>query len=88
VTVTAADELIALIREASLPVPPSRRQDFLERVSAILGGGDLTPAGVMAACRRAQSEFVTGPAVDFDDPRSPLAPGKTGERTATRFPRR
>jgi hypothetical protein len=68
-TLTAANEAIALIHEFAEPVPRPLRPRFLERVSALLSGDEiLSPAKVMEACRQVQIELRVAPAVDLDEP--------------------
>jgi hypothetical protein len=56
---SASDEVISLLREASLPLPAHRRPEFLERISALLSNDEiLIPARVMAAIARVQNEFL------------------------------
>jgi hypothetical protein len=47
---------------------PRRRPAFYERVSELLRNDDvLTPSCVLAACQRAQDEFLTSPPIDVDE---------------------
>jgi hypothetical protein len=60
VPISTTDEYIDLIREASLPLPPHRRSNFYERVSALLRNDDvLNPARVLEACKTDQGEFLS-----------------------------
>jgi hypothetical protein len=68
-TLSAANEAIALIYEFAEPVPRPRRARFLERVAALLSGDEiLSPAKIVEACRQVQIELRVSPTPDLDEP--------------------
>jgi hypothetical protein len=67
---STTDECVELIRQYAEPIPPPRRPQFYERVSGLLRDGDvLSPALVVVACQKAQSEFLF--ASPIDEPHQP-----------------
>jgi hypothetical protein len=68
-TLSAANEAIALISEFAEPVPRPLRARFLERVGALLSGDEiLSPAKIVEACRQVQIELRVSPAPGLDEP--------------------
>jgi len=73
------DECVRILKQASLPLPPGRRAQFLEAVSRELGNNCPTPASCLAACQRVQAEFRIASVPASDEPsRTPTAasPGR------------
>ena len=82
-------EVVRIITDAAGPIPPPRRQAFLELVDARLRGEILTPAAVVRACAELQREFriapppaVDAPSPDLDAPRPTSTPRSRYERRA------
>src|SRR5882724_6432274 len=76
-------ELIEIVRQAALPIPPPARRRFYEAVDRKLDGHELGPGAVARACIEAQRAFLVAPQADVDA-RRPTPPPRPPPRSPWR----